>query len=357
MEMVSDFLLVKFLEVSRKKPRYFLNSEHHRLKLRCLQPLLFLSELSKIFEVLLKELLEQNNQQSVTHLLEVLLASICSEKFELLEKLLDELNLTRNHKPQAVQSLISIIFLAYRKNREILKGKLPLIINKIFIHTMGQNFATRLHAQFVIQKLMSHVEESSNLNCLKIWISEVLDHENSKKTFDLTKNLMFGFELEELFSFDAFYCHIPRITNMSADEFCDRKNSGEYLKGNHSIPRISENGTAKFLNFKKNPGKNIVSNEFEVHPCSCKSNDGNFQQKYQISFKQLLPDENSFLEFPAILESASEPQNRELIVVASLVSRPPNLGGLARTGEVFGIKELVIDSISHVKNFEFQALR
>lgn len=43
--------------------------------------------------------------------------------------------------------------------------------------------------------------------------------------------------------------------------------------------------------------------------------------------------------------------------MASLVSRAPNLGGLARTGEVFGIQEYVIDSLNHVKNTEFMALR
>lgn len=45
-----------------------------------------------------------------------------------------------------------------------------------------------------------------------------------------------------------------------------------------------------------------------------------------------------------------------LIVVASLISRTPNLGGLARTCEAFGVKELVIASLHHIKDREFQNL-
>lgn len=42
-----------------------------------------------------------------------------------------------------------------------------------------------------------------------------------------------------------------------------------------------------------------------------------------------------------------------LVVVASLVERVPNLGGIARTCEIFGTKQLVISNIEHVKNKEF----
>ncbi|KPJ18399.1 Myelin gene regulatory factor [Papilio machaon] len=46
----------------------------------------------------------------------------------------------------------------------------------------------------------------------------------------------------------------------------------------------------------------------------------------------------------------------ELIVVASLIDKLPNLGGLARTSEVFGIKTYVIDSLRHLQDKQFQGL-
>lgn len=63
--------------------------------------------------------------------------------------------------------------------------------------------------------------------------------------------------------------------------------------------------------------------------------------------------------FPTMRESISHKKildEEGLIVVACLISRTPNLGGLARTCEIFNVKELVISSMSQIKNKEFQNL-
>jgi tRNA G18 (ribose-2'-O)-methylase SpoU len=46
-----------------------------------------------------------------------------------------------------------------------------------------------------------------------------------------------------------------------------------------------------------------------------------------------------------------------MIVVASLVSRPPNLGNLSRTSEIFGMEKFIVDNLKIIENKEFQALR
>ncbi|CAM4725661.1 unnamed protein product [Leuciscus chuanchicus] len=45
-----------------------------------------------------------------------------------------------------------------------------------------------------------------------------------------------------------------------------------------------------------------------------------------------------------------------LLVVASLIDKPTNLGGLCRTCEIFGAKALVLDSLRHINDKQFQAL-
>lgn len=45
-----------------------------------------------------------------------------------------------------------------------------------------------------------------------------------------------------------------------------------------------------------------------------------------------------------------------LTVVASLITRAPNLGGLARTCEIFGVENYVIESLKFAENSEFKAL-
>ncbi|KAJ8721233.1 hypothetical protein PYW07_002008 [Mythimna separata] len=46
----------------------------------------------------------------------------------------------------------------------------------------------------------------------------------------------------------------------------------------------------------------------------------------------------------------------QLIVVASLIDKLPNLGGMARTSEVFGVQTYVVDSLRHLQDKQFQGL-
>ena len=53
---------------------------------------------------------------------------------------------------------------------------------------------------------------------------------------------------------------------------------------------------------------------------------------------------------------AMNARRNELIVVASLCEKMPNLGGLARTCEIFGVGKLVLPSPDVAKDATFQAL-
>lgn len=52
-----------------------------------------------------------------------------------------------------------------------------------------------------------------------------------------------------------------------------------------------------------------------------------------------------------------QPKVNDLIVVASLIDKLPNLGGLARTCEVLGVKSLVLSSKSITDKSDFTNLR
>lgn len=49
-------------------------------------------------------------------------------------------------------------------------------------------------------------------------------------------------------------------------------------------------------------------------------------------------------------------QHGTLLVVASLIDKPTNLGGLCRTCEIFGASGLVLDSLHHLNDKHFQSL-
>ena len=46
-----------------------------------------------------------------------------------------------------------------------------------------------------------------------------------------------------------------------------------------------------------------------------------------------------------------------MFVIASLIDKLPNLGGIARTCEVLGIQNLVVDSKMHTEKPDFKNLR
>jgi len=57
------------------------------------------------------------------------------------------------------------------------------------------------------------------------------------------------------------------------------------------------------------------------------------------------------------VDASQAPNNHELIVVASLIDKLPNLGGLARTCEVLGVKTLILGLKSQAEKSDFTNLR
>lgn len=58
----------------------------------------------------------------------------------------------------------------------------------------------------------------------------------------------------------------------------------------------------------------------------------------------------------SLQHSISNIIDESIIIVASLIDRPANLGGLARTCEILGVNELIIGNLQYTKGKEFQNL-
>lgn len=69
--------------------------------------------------------------------------------------------------------------------------------------------------------------------------------------------------------------------------------------------------------------------------------------------KKIIPDKLSIFDDR---ELKNNEKSESIIVVASLVERVPNLGGIARTCEIFGAGELVLGNKMCTENKEFQSL-
>jgi tRNA G18 (ribose-2'-O)-methylase SpoU len=109
----------------------------------------------------------------------------------------------------------------------------------------------------------------------------------------------------------------------------------------------------------KKPDVQAVANDF-----------ANFQQKVEVMPVAQLMDQADMADLLDEDVSASERldarkcleghvatrQRQELVVVASLVGKLPNLGGLARTCEIFNAGKLVIGDMSVAKDKNFQSV-
>lgn len=58
----------------------------------------------------------------------------------------------------------------------------------------------------------------------------------------------------------------------------------------------------------------------------------------------------------SIYQRDTQLYDKSLIVVASFVSRAPNLGGIARSCEIFGVRTLVVANLDCAKDKEFQSV-
>ncbi|CRL07401.1 CLUMA_CG020374, isoform A [Clunio marinus] len=371
---IIESCMENFSKESKKKLRYFPNSFIHRMKLHCLQPIIFckiISERTK--EILLEELFHINNQPNINYLIEIILARHHSQITEILK---GNINLD-NLKSPAIKSLITIatmqlkFYYYFIQSTEsflhTIEEKLEVFYDFLLPFTMGQNYSVRTYAQTAILTIYDYFKSLSNLHDSNVMrrvektctiINESVILRNYLKHLDILKqDFRFKLEFSQLFTVDTFYHHIPRITNMSEeiivpdhyDENCEllRKINGMMFKTfdektNHKIIKVQDD-----LEISS-------ANEESLQMTSI-----NLQQKY-VPFKYQIPGEKSLLSMPHKfindnMQLCLKPRS-ELIVVASLIDKAPNLGGLARTCEVFGVENFVVHSLTIADNNEFKSL-
>ena len=81
-------------------------------------------------------------------------------------------------------------------------------------------------------------------------------------------------------------------------------------------------------------------------------------QKKTTPWKQMLPDVDSLAVSSAAAagRKKSNQSTNDLIVIASLIDRVPNLGGLCRTCEVLGAKQFVLSTLRVTEEKDFSSL-
>merc|ERR1719445_1814875 len=150
------------------------------------------------------------------------------------------------------------------------------------------------------------------------------------------------FDPVNCFDVQDIFHHFPRLCDISEDEILPL----ELLASIH-IPQISNSHPESLLS----QTQKTITKKSVVKP---ETVEGQSIQKKITPWTSMMTDADIGLQ-----GRQSEKHKRahnDLIVVASLIDKAPNLGGLCRTSEILGVGSLVVNSKSVIKDKEFSSV-
>uniref|UniRef100_A0A1I8MW94 tRNA/rRNA methyltransferase SpoU type domain-containing protein n=1 Tax=Musca domestica TaxID=7370 RepID=A0A1I8MW94_MUSDO len=317
--------------ISKKKPRYFANSYEHRLKIRIAlglananKDISFISD--DLMDSLWSILLDENNQLNISYFYEYIVGTLGPSKDEFLKKLKAAHSLTSSQQV----SILSALFTFCMRNADQLNHEdKNTVITDLMALTMGANFHTRLFAQLVLFNLLATKEfheipyRSQLMKSIEVATQGKLEeHCNDLRLY------LYTFDD----AFDAWNL-IMYVTNAPYDEIVRNFNDSLEIEERISKCKIA---------FSKKVDRNVENNSENNIVCN------QVQRKMNPS-KEVLESSN-LMVYPA------KQTDCQMFVIASLIDKLPNLGGIARTCEVLGIENLVMDTKKDVEKNDFKNL-
>ncbi|XP_028161774.1 uncharacterized protein LOC114353849 [Ostrinia furnacalis] len=354
LENIEAMIRHKVDEAFRNKQRYHGHSQAHRLMLTALQHLLLISVLKpgageKNADWCVELLGRLPHQPSVRICLEWYIAlHIFLKKAAINEEILGYLK----NIPLTSQFMI----LYWTIKHKILTKQCPneeyeFVMEILLSHTMGQMFNIRLHAQYLAVMLHGIYTDSSMKYAYTIQVIErtFLESAKDKNFLKLQQDYFVNaFDIVNDFTPLFLYYFLPRYCEINNNENVDVA----YIRDTMKVINENISKCDFFKNYRKRSDEEIFGISIAKDTKGKVSDDieasGTIQKKY-IPWKNM-SDVN-------VYESGKKKESpSRLIVVASLIDKLPNLGGMARTGEVFGVEAYVVDSLRHLQDKQFQGL-
>ncbi|XP_046740839.1 uncharacterized protein LOC124408147 [Diprion similis] len=369
-------MIIARLNKSQNK-RYFGDSHTHRHKNRLLQVLFVLQPLLKkndmviLNSLMCENILSESSQPSVRIMQEWLLIKIYLES-EILRGGI--WNLFQQAQEKRVGSLCSIISIVYHVAQGLKSNLQSEFIDLALEHMMpccmSQQFNVRLHAQVLASKLydlaqkMSYLVVTEKYNKFYIAVLKSLQLGNLlKNSAKLQDDFYFTvFNPIDDYSLQTIFYELPRLSNVSSDEyilpqmfekFGFKESSNHPLKIFNLKSDLSEASvSANMLKMSGNEGPTARDDTNSISEYST-----DIQKKF-IPWKSMFPNEDELNETSECLGShrGASTAGNKIILVASLIEKLPNLGGLSRTCEILGVSEFVIASLKHIEERDFQSL-
>ncbi|KAL5279983.1 TARBP1 family protein [Megaselia abdita] len=339
---LKENLVQKSIEISLKKPRYFKNSPHHRLKLRviCALAVLHRKESNRVWDDrLLKTVFEENNQTDVTMIAERIVAMSIPK-----EVLMDLVTKLPTMTPSTQVSLFSICFMFCKIHYDNVLSQ--QFVQTFLPYTMGQNFITRLNAQITIFHLVT-LFDITEFTIIKTAILESFKTQTNQEVnfMKLNESIQHTIWSKEGCIDDECLFGVMYSTDSPVDEFYFGLAVQMYSfdpNGSKFCQRMITIDDSFYSSRKKIYAPAPPPEEQKLDEFAITSNVQRKANPIQVS-----------TDFKVFQEDIEE-NEREMIVVASLIDKIPNLGGIARSCEVLGIENLVISSLKFCEGTEFR---
>ncbi|XP_058910588.1 probable methyltransferase TARBP1 isoform X1 [Kogia breviceps] len=374
-KLFMEDLAIKLLEkdelVSKSRTRYYVNSQQHRVKNRIWQTLLVL--FPRFDQNFLNRIIDKifqagfiNNQASIKYFIEWIIILILHKFPQFLPKFWDCFSYAEENLKTSICTFLSVLshldILTENipEKKLILKQALIIVLHWCFNH----NFSIRLYALVALKKIWNmcktlHIEELDALtSIIESSLSQVENMHgagNAKKNWQRIQEHFFFATFHPLkdYCLETIFYILPRLSGLVEDEWIA---IGKFTRFT-DIPLDA--GFQWYLSptqlCELKPGdwsqQDIGSTSGEAD----NESEWSDVQKKIIPWRNNVPDSDLELVFQDRAAKLGKSLSR-LIVVASLIDKPTNLGGLCRTCEVFGASALVVGNLQCIRDKQFQHL-
>uniref|UniRef100_A0A2A4K8N7 tRNA (guanosine(18)-2'-O)-methyltransferase TARBP1 n=1 Tax=Heliothis virescens TaxID=7102 RepID=A0A2A4K8N7_HELVI len=359
LRMITNFITIRIDNTFKNKQRYHGNSHLHRILQTSLQHILILviknGDLKNGMIWCMDMLVKLPHQPSVRICLEWFISlGFYIQHMELNVGMLQILK--SKNIPLTSQFFILYWLLKHKIcNKCYAEHEYDFVIDFLLSHTMGQLFNVRLNAQYLATNLYKLANKVSRFHYTIGVIEKTFAESNSDKNFLKLKSDYFTNHFDTVANLTPYFVYyvLPKYCDIDNNEKVDLNFIKSIMKDiNESISR---NSTDAFVNeWKCCRREDEQFTDLEIkRGVDIKSADdseylGTIQKKY-------IPWRN--MSEVNVYDAGKKNENpSNLIVVASLIDKLPNLGGMARTSEVFGVQTYVVDSLRHLQDKQFQGL-
>ncbi|XP_029030988.1 probable methyltransferase TARBP1 isoform X2 [Betta splendens] len=372
MEELVLALLKKDNDISKSKVRYYSNSLQHRVKNRVWQTLLLL--LPKLREDFVATVLNRvfeagfcSNQASVKYLIEWMMILALVYYPQHMDSFWSCFNTDQEKTKTSICTFLSVLvhFSVIMPNLKDKAAQLHKALDITLQWCFNHNFSVRLYALLALKKVWSLAEaqaeeEAVDLKGMSSVVKACLNQAEAmqssgnanKNWIRIQEHFFFGdFHPVRDYSVETIFYTFPSLSELTDDEWIPPWKF-EKLSSFSVSPCVPLRNPCPDLS-RLQPGDWIQQDK----------TDQDKEERWAEVQKKITPWRLGIQEQEPELQLVP-PQRAArlgklqgaLLVVASLIDKPTNLGGLCRTCEIFGASALVLDSLRHVEDKHFQSL-